>query len=218
MNIMKKSQLLFAIAIVSSLLVNPAYAQKSSGSGGKCYDENTHLITLGVGIGNAYYKFNHNNGYSYGRTPVFLLGYEQPLRNKVGPGYIGIGGLFAYQNAHERYDYKYWYKSDWHNYYYRHNWDYYVIAGRASYHWDGLNSGKAEVYGGAEIGARINAYRYTTNNPDPDYKHQEWSEGSANPVFAAFAGARWYFVPNVALYGEVATGVCFISGGLTFKF
>lgn len=218
MNMMKKSHLLLVIAIVCSLLINPVYAQKSSGGGGKCYDENTHLITLGVGIGRAYYKFNHLYGYSSGRTPVFLLGYEQPLRNKVGPGYIGVGGLFAYQNAHERYDYDYWYKNESHRYYNRHNWDYYVIMGRASYHWDGLNSGKAEIYGGAEIGVRINSYRYTTTNQDPDYRRDEWSEGSADPAAAVFAGARWYFVPNVALYGEVATGVSFLSGGLTIKF
>lgn len=218
MNMMKKPQMLVVIAIVSALFVNPASAQKSSGGGGKCYDENTHLLTLGVGIGNAYYKFNHRSGYKFGRTPVFLLGYEQPLRNKVGPGYIGIGGVFAYQNAYERYEYDYYYNGGIHNYYNRHSWDYYVIAGRASYHWDGLNSGKAEVYGGAQIGVRINSYRYTTDNQDPNYNHVEWSEGSANPVAGLYAGARWYFVPNVALHGEIATSICFLSGGLTFKF
>lgn len=214
---MKKSRMLLVIAVVSGLLVNSAYAQKSSGSGGKCYDENTHLLTLGLGFGNAYYKFNHRTGYEFGRTPVFLLGYEQPLRNKVGPGFIGIGGVFAYQNAHERYDYDYYYNGN-QRYYYQHNWDYYVIAGKASYHWDGLNSGKAELYGGAQVGVRINSYRYTTNNPDPNYKRDEWNEGSVDPALALYAGARWYFVPNVALYGEVATGICFLSGGLTIKF
>lgn len=218
MNMKKKSRMLLVIAIVSSLLITPAYAQKSSGGSGKCYDENSHLINLGVGVGRSYYKYNHLNGWSSGRTPVFLLSYEQPLRNKVGPGYIGVGGVFAYQNEYVRYDGTWLYKSDWYDYYYRQNWDYYVIAGRATYHWDVLNSGKAEVYGGAEIGARFNSYRYTTNNPDPNYKGDEWHEGSADGVVAAFVGARWYFVPNVALYSEVATGVCFISGGLTFKF
>jgi hypothetical protein len=213
MNIMKKS-LTLLFAVVGSLFINSAHAQ---GSGGKCYDENTHLLNLGLGFGNSYYKFNNYKGYESGRTPVFILSYEQPLRNKVGPGFLGVGAYVSYQNAHERYDYDYYYNGN-NRFYYRHNWNHFVIAGRAAYHWDVLNAEKAELYGGTTIGVRINSYSYTTNNPDPDYRNYELNEGAVYPAFAVFAGARWYFVPSVALYAEVASGISFLSGGLTFKF
>ena len=214
MNTMKKSFVLL-VAIVGGMLSNPAFAQSG---GGKCYDENTHIINLGVGFGNSYYKFNNRTGYEFGRTPVFLLSYEQPLRNKVGPGYIGVGGLFAFQNAHERFNYDYYYNNGNHRYYNQNTWNDYVIAGRATYHWDGLIAEKAEVYGGALIGVRISSYKYTSNNPDPYYKNEVLSEGSVYPVFGAFIGARYYFVPNVAVYSEIYSTVSFISAGFTFKF
>ena len=216
---MKKS-MVFLFAIMGSMVSVSALAQKNNqkSSGGKCFDENTHLINLGIGFGNSYYAFNHNNGYESGRTPVFLLSYEQPLRNKVGPGYIGVGGLFAFQNAHERYNYDYWYNSGYVRYYDRHNWNTYVITGRATYHWDGLIADKAEVYGGSLIGVRINSYSYSTNNKDPYYPINSRDEGSVYPVITVFAGARYYFAPNVAVYSEIASGVSFLSAGLTFKF
>lgn len=209
---MKKSMLL--LALMSILLSGYTFAQ----SGGKCYDESTHIINLGIGFGNSYYKFNHYSGYESGRTPVFVLSYEQPLKNKVGPGYIGLGPYFSFQNAHERYDYDYYYNNGNHRYYYQHNWNYFVVAAKGAYHWDVLNSEKAEVYGGTIIGVRINSYNYTSNNPDPNYRDYALNEGSVYPAFSVYAGARWYFVPSVALYAEVGSGISFLSGGFTFKF
>ena len=208
---MKKS-LLILFTVAASILSYSAKAQ--------CYDENTHLINVGVGFGNSYYKFVNRNGYKSGRTPVFIVSYEQPLKRKVGPGYVGVGALVSFQHAHERYTYNYFYNgTNYTDAYYQHNWNYYVIAARGAYHWDVLNSDKAEVYAGTIIGVRINAYNYTYNNPDPNYvDRNELSEGSVYPAFSVYAGARWYFVPNVALYGEVGSGLSFVSGGLTFKF
>lgn len=209
---------LFIVALCS-VISGSAVAQKNSG-GGKCFDENSHLINLGIGFGNSYYSFSKYkaNGYESGRTPIFLLSYEQPLRNKVGPGYIGVGGLFSFQNAHTRYNYDYYYNSANNRYYYEHNWNTYVIAGRATYHWDGLIAPKAEVYGGSCIGVRINSYNYKTNNPDPNYTNYSLDEGSVYPVLTVFVGARYYFAPNVAVYSEISSGISFLSAGFTFKF
>jgi hypothetical protein len=211
MDTMKRS-LLILFTIAASVFANTANAQ--------CYDENTHLINLGIGFGNSYYKFSRVRGYEFGRTPIFNLSYEQPLKNKVGPGYIGVGAYLSFQHAHQRYTYPDYVYNGIHyqnEAYYQHNWNYYVIAARGAYHWDGLNADKAEVYAGTIIGVRINSYNYTYHNIDPNDKN-ELSEGAVYPALAVYAGARWYFVPNVALFGEVASGVSFLTGGLTFKF
>lgn len=209
---MKKS-LLILCTIAASII---SYSAKS-----QCYDENTHVLNVGLGFGNSYYKFTNVKGYESGRTPVFILSYEQPLKNKVGPGYIGVGALFSFQHARERYTYADYFYNGIHYYnesYYQHNWNYYVIAARGAYHWDVLNSDKAEVYAGTIIGVRINSYNYTSHNLNSATDNAALSEGPAYPAFSVYAGARWYFVPKVALYGEVGSGLSFISGGLTFKF
>ncbi len=212
---MKKS-LVLLLTVVSSLISCSIFAQDK----GKCYDENSHLINVGIGFGGfAYYKLTKGGNYESGRTPVFVLSYEQPLKNKVGPGYIGLGPYFSFQNQHERYNYDYFYNNGTHRYYYEHNWNYMTIAARGTYHWDILNSAKAEVYGGSMIGVRINVYNYDSNNPDPNYRDKDkLSEAGVDAAFSIFAGARWYFAPNVALYAEVGSGISFLSGGLTFKF
>src|SRR4051812_44312815 len=112
MNIMKKLLMLFS-TVLWSVLPASVFAQNnkggSSSSGGKCYDESSHLINLGVGLTGSYYTFDNRKGYSHGRPPAFIFVYEQPLKTKVGPGYIGIGPYLSYQNAHERYDYDWYY-------------------------------------------------------------------------------------------------------------
>ncbi len=217
MNVMKKLPMLF-LPILLSLLSTIAIAQSS----GKCYDESTHLINIGVGTGgfHGYQTYRNNVGanYSYGSTPVFSFSYEQPLKNKVGPGFIGVGAYLSFQNAHRYDDYDWWYNGTTSNYRNKENWNYYVVAARGAYHWDGLNSGKAEVYAGTIIGVRISTYDYSTDNKNPNYTYVHNHASSVTPAFSVYAGARYYFVPNVAFFGEVGAGVSFISGGLTFKF
>ncbi|MDQ3047606.1 MAG: hypothetical protein M3R27_08675 [Bacteroidota bacterium] len=181
----------------------------------KCFDESTKLINLGVGFGGVgYYKGRKGSGYSYGRTPAFSLSYEQAIPKKVGPGYIGVGVYFGYQNAHQRYEDVYYAGN---RYYYEHNWNYMMIAARGAYHFDFLNSERAEVYAGAIIGVRIQTYSYSTNSPDPDDNYK-LNEGAVYPAYSLFAGARWYFVKRVAFFAEAGYGISFLTGGLTFKF
>ena len=190
--------------------------------GGGCFDESTHIISLGVGLpgpGNSYYRFSKGNGYSSGSTPLFSLSYEQAIKQRVGPGYIGAGAYLGYRNVYNKYDYDYFYNNHKGKYYYRNNWNTVTIAARAAYHWDVLNKEKGEVYGGSMIGLHIRSYSYTSNDPDPDhYDNGRVSEGSVYPAFSVFAGARWYFANNVAVFGEVGTGISFLTGGLSFKF
>ncbi|MDP1746943.1 MAG: hypothetical protein Q8L90_15315 [Bacteroidota bacterium] len=184
---------------------------KSAQDGEKSFNENTHIINIGIGSGgNRYYR---GSGYDvYGRSPAFSLSYEQPWRERLGPGFLGVGAYFGYQNAHYRNNH---YTSS--NYYYEHNWNYMMIAARAIYHWDVLNAANAEVYGGAILGLRIQTYNYSTNNPFSNGDNR-LNEGSVYPAFSIIAGARWYFAKKVAVYGEVGSGISYLTAGLSFKF
>jgi len=189
----------------------------SIASSGKCFDENTKIINVGIGFGGVnYYKYNKGYGYSYGRTPAFSASYEQAFKKKLGIGYLGIGAYLGFQNAHYGYDDIY-YKGG--RYYYEHNWNYFMVASRAAYHFDVLNSEKAEVYAGVIIGVRIQTYSYNSNHPDPYYHNYYRERGnSVFPVYSLFAGARWYFAKNVGLFGELGYGISYATGGLSFKF
>ena len=76
----------------------------------------------------------------------------------------------------------------------------------------------AEVYGGVLLGLRIQTYKYETNNPDPNALDYRLHSGSVYPTISVFAGARWYFVKKVALFGEIGYGISYLNAGVSFKF
>lgn len=182
-------------------------------SGIKCFDENSRLINVGIGFGGINYYKTRGPGYTYGRTPSLSLSYEQALPKKLGPGYLGVGAYVGYQSAHSKYVYQYYYSGS--NYYYEHRWNYFMVAARAAYHFDFLNSEKAEVYAGAIVGVRIQTYNFETNDPDPNY--YKLHDGAVYPSISLLAGARWYFVPRVALFAEAGWGISYATVGVTFK-
>lgn len=182
------------------------------------YDENSNLFNFGVGFsGGKYNKSYRGAGYSHATSPMFNISYEQALKRKLGPGHVGVGGFFSYQNAYSRYDNIYYAGNI---YYYKHNWNYYTLAARGTYHWDALNFEKGEFYAGTLIGARIHNYSYSTNNPDPESNVYRLSEQRVFPAATLFLGARWYFAPNAGLYTEAGAGegLSFVTGGFSIKF
>jgi hypothetical protein len=189
--------------------------QKQGGENGTCFDEGTKLINLGVGFfGGSYYSRRLGGGYDYVSSPAINISYEQAYPKKLGPGYLGVGAYLGFKTARSRYN-NYYYGGN--QYYYEHRWNYFMIAARAVYHWDVLNSKNAELYGGAVVGFRITTYNYSTNSTDPNKDAQKLNNSAVWPVGSVFAGARWYFAQNFALYGEVGYGVSILSGGITFK-
>lgn len=197
-----------------SNLKKTAFIYTASGS---CFDESTHIINLGIGFGgfgNSYYRNKRGNGYSSGSTPLFSLSYEQAISERVGPGFLGIGGYFAYRNVYYKHSH---FKK---NYYYRNSWNAFTVAARAAYHWDELSSDKGELYGGMMIGLHIRSYHYTSNYPydDDDYYEGRVSEAAVYPAISVFAGGRYYFSSKIAVFAEVGSGISFLTGGLSFKF
>lgn len=214
---------MFCIVLLLNLTITNAQNSKkeksSSGSSTKCFDENTHIINVGIGLGyNNYYNSYRGRGYSYRTSPAFNISYEQAIPKKIGIGFLGLGAYVGFQRASSTYNY-YYDKNGYNNYYYyKNSWSNLIIAARGAYHFDVLNSKNAELYFGAIVGARIQTYNYETSNPDPKADNYRISYGSVYPTFSLFAGGRWYFVKNVALFGEVGYGISYLTGGFSFKF
>ena len=187
----------------------------SSSSTAKCFDENSRILNIGIGFGARYYSYGNRSGYTYRATPALSLSYEQAIKQKVGPGYLGIGGYLGYQRASSKYD-NYYYNNT--KYYYKHSWSYALIAIRSAYHLDFLNTENAEAYFGAVIGLRFQTYSYETNSPDPNKNIYELSDSWIYPSYSLFVGGRWYFKPKIALFGELGYGISYLTGGLSFKF
>mgnify|MGYP000501124423 CR=1 FL=1 len=221
---------LFFILLISVLSI-PSFADelplkkeknsflKKDNNGEKCFDENTHIINLGVGFGSrSYHSIYRGAGYAYGRTPAFSLTYEQAYPKKLGPGYLGIGAYLGFQHEYSKYDYSYYDNSFYLNTYYSHHkWNYYMVAARGVYHWDVLNAHNAEVYAGVIVGLRFQVHSYETNDPGKKDPYT-YSRSFAYPAYSAFAGARWYFIKNVGLFAEVGYGISYLTGGFSFKF
>lgn len=218
---MKKKILFVAGLIILSLITNAAEFDKGkkpfkgNNADGKCFDEKTHILNVGLGFGSVgYYRAGVGGGYTYRSSPAITLTYEQAYPKKLGPGYLGVGALLGYKTASSRYD-NYYYQGN--KYYFENRWTYTMFAARAVYHWDGLNAYNAEVYGGAILGFGVSTYSYKTDGNDPDVAIYKKS-GGVYPIFGVFAGARWYFVPKIALFGEAGYGISFLNAGVSFKF
>ncbi len=193
-------------------------SKKGNSSGEKCFDENTHIINVGIGIPRWYYGLINSPGYTHFITPALSISYEQAYKKKLGPGYLGVGAYFGYQGAWQKYTFNDWYNGTYGTYYYQHQWNYFSVAARGVYHWDVLNSKNAEVYAGVIVGLRFQTYSYTTNDPDPYYNNFRLSQGAVYPSYSVFAGARWYFAKNFGLFAEAGYGISYLSGGLSIKF
>lgn len=189
-------------------------SDKNSGVG--CFNESSKIINIGIGFGSrGYYSYNRGIlGYSYHSSPAISLSYEQALKQKVGPGYLGVGAYLGYQSAYLQYD-NYYYNNN--KYYYRHSWKYMLFSARAAYHLDELNFEKGELYFGAIIGLRYQSYSYETNSIDPNRYDYQLSNNSLYPSWSLFVGGRYYFTPKIAVFGELGYGISYLTGGISFK-
>jgi hypothetical protein len=219
---MKK--IVYLVALLFILMSGLTKAQRASGikyssysaSTNKCFNEDSRILNIGIGFGGGrYYNYGSALGYTYRTSPAFSLTYEQSLKQKVGPGHLGVGAYFGYQRASFKYD-DYFYAGT--RYYYKHNWNYMLISARGAYHLDVLNTHNAELYFGAIVGLRLQTYNYETNSIDPNSSFYELSDRVIYPSYSLFVGGRWYFAPKVALFAEAGYGISYLTAGLSFKF
>jgi hypothetical protein len=143
---------------------------------------------LGIGVGAGYYYA--------GGLPLMVSGEYCFTDN------LSIGGYLGYTTwSHDYargYDYKYTFID---------------FGARGSYHFNevfGITNKKLDVYGGGFLGFVSSSYSGTNNT-----LYRDSYDGGVR--VGIHAGARYYFAPRVAGYGEVGVGYVPLSIGLTFK-
>jgi hypothetical protein len=191
---MKKS-ILFSIALVV-ISVFSATSVKA-----QAFAVGTNVISAGIGLGSSIAT------YSYGtQSPGFNLTYDRGIW-EAGPGVISLGGYVGIK------DYKYGYVEN--GYAYSEKWNYTVVGVRGAWHFTGLDIDNLDLYGGLMLGYYAVSYSYSDNQGN--------SGGSlgnyGNTVgLSVFAGAKYYFSSNFAVFGELGFGANVLDLGVAYKF
>lgn len=162
-------------------------------------------INLGIGVGGTMV--------SEGGLPSINFSYETLPLEKLGIGYIGIGGYLAYK--HSRY-YTYTYengtyvgRSDSKN-----KCNYYVFGGRATYHFDfyDMNHNNFfnyfDVYAGVFLGFSYDVFKYE----NADTKRELCLRHDL------FVGCRYMFSDSFGAFAEAGYGINYLSTGITYVF
>lgn len=206
----------------------------------KAFKKGSIVITVGFGYPNLYkplYKAfistinNLNSIYSYyNETTSYSVKGFGPAFFKAEYGLsklIGLGVTSGYFNTTVTETVNYQtqeYNSSTSSYYYVDHVDvnkYYhsslSFAARINFH---FGSGeKLDPYVGTGVGYTMNQNTLTTtsDNPNPNI-YQPYSRGSS-VHFAITVGMRYYFIPNLGIYGEVGFDKwSLMQGGLVGKF
>ncbi len=192
---MKKTMRIFAFSLLLAIFIPIASLQAQT------FDKGDKVLSFGIGLGATYYTF----GTYYHTTvpPIFVAG-DYCIREKLGPGNLGVGGLIGYSAYKWRYN----------AFGYDYGWKYttLIIAARGSYHFTDLVD-KLDLYGGVLIGAKI-----VTDKSFGDVTGADYTVNGSGVAYDLFAGARYYFTDNIAVMGELGYGIAWLKLGISFKF
>lgn len=155
-----------------------------------------NVLGVGFGIGGVY-------GFSSvsSQSPVFGVQYDRGIIELKMGGVIGVGGFLGYKTI------SYKYNGPGNNY--KDKWNIIVIGARGTFHYDLFEVENLDTYGGAMIAFHV------VNEIDGS----EYSKNHGSAAYPSlFAGAKYYFAPQVAAFAEVGYGVSWLTGGIAFKF
>jgi len=185
---MKKATKFLSLLILAILINAVSY--------GQYFKEKDNVLNLGIGLGSAIYASGGTTSF-----PPLSASFEYGVKEGVGPGVIGIGGLIGYTSA------KYTFGVPGANY----DWktSYTVIGIRGSYHLVDL-ADKLDAYGGVMLGYSI--VSVSGNNGT----YTAGSASSAN--FSIFAGGRYYLTEKFAVMAELGYGFAILNVGVALKF
>jgi hypothetical protein len=186
---MKKALKIVSLGLLLALAVPTVNAQ--------IFDEGDMVLSAGVGLGNTLYAFGAL--YNTSVPPIWLAG-DYCLREDLGPGNLGVGGIIGFTQFKWGNDWGYKYST-------------FFIAARGTYHFTDLVD-KLDLYGGIEIGAKI-ASEKTFGDYDPVYSYSTLGSGL---LFEPFAGARYYFADDIAGMAELGYGIAILKLGISYKF
>lgn len=186
----------FKIVVLGLVL---ALALPSASSKAQLFDQGDMVLSAGIGLGSVYYT-----GLYYKTTipPIWVAG-DYCLREKLGPGNLGVGGYLGYSA----------YKWEYSNILGDYGWKYstFIIAGRGTYHFTDLVD-NLDLYGGMLLGAKI-----VTSKEFGDTFGANYSASGSGVAYSFFAGARYMFSPNFGATAELGYGIAYLSLGVSFK-
>lgn len=184
-----------------TLCMFAASAQKTSTTSNEpAFKKGSKTLGLAIGFGRNYDYYGDYYYSDYRPRPTLAVIYDQGLIDNVGPGNIGIGGVFAIKTT--TYKYGGGEKATWSNY---------IIGVRGTYHLTLLKNknNKFDPYGGVMAGLRI--FRYKDTYYDDSY-------GTVYPIVGLFVGAKYNFSRHIGAFAELGYDISLFRFGINLNF
>lgn len=160
------------------------------------FDKGAKFLHVGVGVISPYAY----SGSKMGVPPVHAS-LEVGVTDK-----IGVGGLVGYTSSK-------WETAGWGGTY-SWNFSYLIIGARGNYHF--YQDEKFDAYGGAMLGYNIASAKFTSDNSALSTYVTEPKVGGV--AFGVYAGGRYFFKDNSALFAEIGYNIGWINVGYCAKF
>lgn len=206
--ILFSGKILLLSVILSLSFTNSVFSQKKNSnketSSDAPFQKGTNSLGLGVGAG-----LNYNYYGDVLTPPSLVLTFDHGVKDNLGPGNLGIGGVFSYKSSRYKYSFGN-YKATWRN----------IIVGvRGTYHLTMLvdKNNKFDPYAGVTAGLRFTIYDDTYYNSNP-ILNDPYNYNVAYPVVGAFIGAKYYFAKSLGAFAEAGYDISFFRAGLCLKF
>lgn len=165
--------------------------------GGSSFNEGDFVLNVGIGYFSPYSVGLIGAGLNTWALPAVQVSGEVGLK-KLGPGVLGIGGSVGHQ--------LWLYNESGYNW----NWHNVVVGPRVTYHLGELiNDPKWDVYGGLQLGVRINSFNGDGFGVSNDV--------SVYGYYSFIAGGRYYIGNKFGLFAEVGYDITWLKAGVAFK-
>jgi hypothetical protein len=192
---MKKTPKMILLSLLLALMI-PLFTLNAQTS---TFKQGDLVFNAGLGLGATYGTY-WGSLYTPTVPPIFITG-DYCLREDLGPGNLGVGGILAYSSYKYEYDPSYGSK-----------YNVIFIGVRGTYHFVDLVD-KMDLYGGISLGGKIQIEK-----PYGDNNGATYDVNPSTALVEIFAGARYYFSDNVGVMSELGYGVAWIKLGVSLKF
>jgi hypothetical protein len=158
-------------------------------------------FNVGIGVGNTGYWGSYYSGFIPSVSASYEYGIvEVPMGSDL-TGVISAGGYLGWSAS------KYSWNGSGNDHYLITD---FLIAARGNYHFRFHD--QFDPYAGIILGVLIEGQKWVGDGVDPDE-----NVASTTPFGGAYAGARWYFTDNFAVFAEVGWQISVLTAGVTFK-
>lgn len=194
---------------------------------GQAFDASTKIISIGLGGSSMYhipsgYNAYYANSYFSPITGELTVQGEFAVYKYVGVGFsAGIGGRAAGGAAFLPGYYGYYGHPGYYTGYYSEfnvpvaviaNFHFYQLIADKVSNGDRLHADKLDIYAGVNLGSGVAIH--------PGYVDANGNKHTAIDALAyggVQLGARYYFTPKIAVFGEFGWGKTWANAGITFK-